>query len=132
MARINSYVKLLLYVFLLLSIFETKNFGFLKYSSNNEFIFVGLISIDSESRAWCYKRETPDRKGVASSTFFLGLDSGTGIGAMVAGAVAQYLDYRSMYAFMLIPIVLSAFIFFRAGLAEKRGTQKTLQGQVKP
>lgn len=93
---------------------------------------IGYGGLQPILQAWCYKRETADRKGVASSTFFLGLDSGTGIGAMVAGTVAQFLDYRSMYAFMLIPIVLSAFIFFRAGLAEKRGTQKTLQGQVKP
>ena len=62
-------------------------------------------------QAWCYKRETPERRGVASSTFFIGLDAGTGIGATVAGLVAQFLSYRQMYAFMLLPIACSMLIY---------------------
>ena len=71
-------------------------------------------------QAWCYKRETPERRGVASSTFFIGLDAGTGIGATVAGLVAQYLSYRQMYAFMLLPIACSMLIYLINSRRERK------------
>ena len=60
------------------------------------FYGVGYGGIQPALQAWCFRRETKERKGVASSTFFIGLDAGTGIGATAAGFVAQYLSYRQL------------------------------------
>ena len=71
----------------------------------------GYGGLQPALQAWSFQRETPERRGVASSTFFIGLDAGTGIGAAIAGFMAQYLGYRELYAAMIVPIALGAGIY---------------------
>lgn len=58
----------------------------------------------------CILKDTPDeRRGVASSTFYLGIDAGQGLGAIVGGVVADVFGYTA--AFMSGPCVLGIGLF---------------------
>lgn len=82
---------------------------------------IGYGGIQPALQAWSFKLETPERRGVASSTFFIGLDAGTGIGASVAGVAAQYFGYRNMYVAMLLPIILTAAVYAVSTWIHKKG-----------
>lgn len=56
-------------------------------------------------QALCMKMVTPDRRGAASCTNYLGTDFGFLLGPIVAGALAERFGYVSMWRIMLIPIV---------------------------
>lgn len=49
----------------------------------------------------------PERRGAASSTFFVAFDFGIALGGFLAGVLVKYLDYDIMFLCMLIPCVLS-------------------------
>lgn len=52
------------------------------------------------------KRTSPNRKGLAMSTFLFGFDIGMAVGAAIAGAITDYLGYRTMYKIIaLFPAV---------------------------
>lgn len=53
----------------------------------------------------------PERRGVANGNFLTGLDLGVGISAVIYGAIAQRVGYRSMYLWTLVPLLLAAFAF---------------------
>lgn len=50
---------------------------------------------------------TPERRGAASSTFFVAFDFGIALGGFLAGALVKYLDYDAMFLWMLLPCLLS-------------------------
>lgn len=49
----------------------------------------------------------PERRGAASSTFFVAFDFGIALGGFLAGVLVKFLDYDIMFLCMLIPCVLS-------------------------
>lgn len=55
-------------------------------------------------QALCMKMVTPDRRGAASCTNYLGTDFGFLLGPIVAGVAAGHMGYVSMWRIMLIPI----------------------------
>lgn len=79
----------------------------------------GYGGLQPTLQAWSFRRETPERRGVASSTFFIGLDAGTGIGASIAGVAAQLFGYQAMYLLMIVPIVLSAVLYAVSAMRKK-------------
>lgn len=49
----------------------------------------------------------PERRGAASSTFFVAFDSGIALGGFLAGALVKYLNYDLMFLWMIVPCMLS-------------------------
>ncbi len=62
-----------------------------------------------------------DRLGIANATFLTGLDSGTCIGNLIAGALATAVGYSHMFMFMSMPLIIGAvFYFVIIGKAKKQ------------
>jgi len=59
-----------------------------------------------------------DRRGAAISTSYIGIDLGTLVGPVFAGAVAEKLGYISMWRTMVIPVLIALLIgvIFRQNL----------------
>jgi MFS family permease len=53
----------------------------------------------------------PEKRGAASSTFLCSSDIGTGLGALVAGALVTLLGYRPMFGIMTIFAIASVFTY---------------------
>ena len=61
-------------------------------------------------QAYCIKSVPPDKRGVGSSAYYIGLDVGNLAGPVIAGNVAEAVGYQLMWDVMIIPIAL-AFAF---------------------
>ncbi len=61
-------------------------------------------------QAYCIKSVPPDKRGVGSSAYYIGLDVGNLAGPVIAGNVAGAVGYQLMWDVMIIPIAL-AFAF---------------------
>lgn len=62
----------------------------------------------------------PERRGTASSTYFLGIDLGFVVGAVSGGALADYCGYSSMYLYLIPPILLGITATVITGIVKKR------------
>ena len=62
-------------------------------------------------QAECIKRVEVKRRGVATSTFFLGTDAGQGFGPMLGGSISETFGYRVMYFSGTIPLLIGALLF---------------------
>jgi MFS family permease len=95
---------------------------------------LGYGSLQPALQAWCVRNSGIEQRGRANSTFYMGLDVGMGIGALVAGAIADSIGYQGMYLCMIVPIALAAALFLitgrreRQALADGAATQNKLQG----
>ena len=49
----------------------------------------------------------PERRGAASSTFFVAFDFGIALGCFLAGVLVKYLNYDVMFLCMIVPCLLS-------------------------
>lgn len=70
----------------------------------------------------------PERRGVASSTIYIGGDLGQAIGPMIGGAIAQSVGYRNMYWICALPLVI-AFAFFVV-CEKRRDLRKNSLGKI--
>ncbi len=61
-------------------------------------IGLGFGAIGSSTQTIAIKVTSPERVGLANSTYYMFSDIGMGIGPMVVGFVIPYLGYRGMYA----------------------------------
>lgn len=71
-------------------------------------------------QACCMKSVPPERRGVGSGAYFIGVDLGNLVGPVIAGAVAESIGYQDMWLVMLAPIGL-AFVLaiaFRRRIAQ--------------
>lgn len=57
----------------------------------------------------------PERRGAASSTFFVAFDFGIALGGFLAGVLVKYLDYDAMFLCMIVPCVLSWAYYYVFG-----------------
>ncbi len=57
----------------------------------------------------------PNRRAVATSTYYFGFDGGIGTGAVFAGAIAGAVGYRGMYLAMVVFPAMAAAVFLLAG-----------------
>ena len=102
--------------------------GMLLFSqTSNSFIFLlaaGLIGIgygnfNSIAQAMAVKVTEPHRFGLATSTYFIFLDLGLGVGPYLLGLVEPHTTYRILFLSM-VPIILIALIcyYFLVGRKE--------------
>ena len=57
----------------------------------------------------------PERRGAASSTFFVAFDFGIALGGFLAGVLVKCLDYDAMFLWMIVPCVLSLGYYYIFG-----------------
>lgn len=68
-------------------------------------------------------QEGPERSGVASSTFNLGLDVGQGVGAILGGVLAAHFGYGASFGFAPIGLAVGFVIFLVFRSTMKRPEQ---------
>lgn len=58
---------------------------------------------------------SPERRGAASSTFFVAFDLGIALGGFLAGVLVKFINYDMMFLCMLIPCILSWGYYYVSG-----------------
>ena len=78
----------------------------------------------------------PERRGAASSTFFVAFDFGIALGGFLAGVLVKQLDYDAMFLWMILPCLLSLgyyYVFGRCHASsfnpQNRRKQHTIQSE---
>ena len=71
----------------------------------------GYSSAYSMIQAMAMKITPPERRGAGGSTCYIGTDTGTLLGPMVAGAIVQSFGYTVMFLYALVPLFLTAVVF---------------------
>ncbi len=74
-------------------------------------IGLGYGNFLSCSQAIAIKAVPPDRFGLATSTFFIGLDVGFGIGPYLLGSLVSFTGYRGLYVAMAIMILATTVLY---------------------
>ncbi len=72
----------------------------------------GFGTASPSLQAMCMKLVEPERRGVASTTAFVGTDIGDLIGPIICGALVDAWGYGPMFALCVIPIVISVIILY--------------------
>ncbi|HCG4536292.1 putative MFS family arabinose efflux permease [Ureibacillus chungkukjangi] len=94
--------------------------GMLLFSqATNSFLFLvaaGLIGIgygnmNSIAQALAVKSTEPHRYGLATSTYFILLDIGLGVGPFVLGLIEPHTTYRILFLAM-VPVILIALVLY--------------------
>ncbi|MCD8841977.1 MFS transporter [Staphylococcus arlettae] len=72
----------------------------------------GYGNISSSMQAIAIKVSPPAKYGIATSTYFIGLDLGLGFGPYVLGFITSTLSYGQLYGIMAIMIIFTIFLYF--------------------
>jgi MFS family permease len=72
---------------------------------------LGYGSLTSACQALSVLKANPERRGLAISTYYLGMDAGNGVGIILTGIFAKAFGYPSMYLFCIVPLVIGLVIF---------------------
>lgn len=76
------------------------------------FFGFGYGGLQPVIQTMCLRKVGPDRTGVASGTYYLGLDGGNGLGPVVCSTVAGALGgYQYGFLAMIIPVLLGFCVF---------------------
>lgn len=76
------------------------------------FLGAGYGNISSCMQAIAIKVSPPAKYGIATSTYFIGLDLGVGFGPYVLGFMTSSVSYAQLYAIMAIIVLIAAIIYF--------------------
>ena len=66
----------------------------------------------------------PEKRGVATSTFFSSIDLGIGIGAFFLGNIVEIFSLSQMYLFCAIGMIVPALLFFGITLSDYKKKSK--------
>lgn len=88
---------------------------------------VGYRTIISAAQAIAIKESPKHRVGLATSTFFIFMDAGMGLGPYIIGLIVPYIGYRGMYVtlatFVFLSIVLYYFLHGKKAASRKQNAQ---------
>ncbi|MHD0397044.1 MFS transporter [Staphylococcus simulans] len=73
---------------------------------------VGYGNLSSLMQAIAIKVTTPEKYGLATSTFFIGIDFGIGFGPSVLGVFTSSITYAQLYGFMAILTIITAVLYY--------------------
>ena len=76
------------------------------------FLGAGYGNISSCMQAIAIKVSPPAKYGIATSTYFIGLDLGVGFGPYILGFMTSSVSYAQLYAIMAIIVLIAAIIYF--------------------
>lgn len=72
----------------------------------------GYGNISSCMQAIAIKVSPPEKYGIATSTYFIGLDLGIGFGPYVLGFLTSTLSYAQLYGIMAIVVLVMTVLYF--------------------
>ncbi len=72
---------------------------------------LGYGTLTSSCQALSVVKADPERRGLAISTYYLGMDAGNGIGMILNGVISKALGYANMYLLCIIPLIIGLAIF---------------------
>lgn len=72
----------------------------------------GYGNISSCMQAIAIKVSPPAKYGIATSTYFIGLDLGLGFGPYVLGFITSTVSYAQLYGIMAIIVLITAIIYY--------------------
>jgi len=90
------------------------------------FMGIGASGASPALIADCINSTTKEKRGVATSTNYVGLDSGLFLGAFIAGLLVNWIGYFGAFSFFSIPILVTSTIY----LLSKRGNAKLPQNYI--
>lgn len=102
-------------------LFMTKSTGMLLLAA--VFYGAGIGAIFPGLQAWVIDRVEPQRRGVATATFYNAFDIGIGSGAMLLGLVATWSNYATMYLVSSLFFLVYLIVYF---LYEKKLKRESL------
>lgn len=76
------------------------------------FYGLGFGMIQPGLQAWSVEASPPNRKGMATATFFSFFDLGVGVGAIVFGQVAYWFGYSSIYYTAALSVIISILLYY--------------------
>jgi MFS family permease len=72
---------------------------------------LGYGTLTSACQALSVVKAKPERRGLAISTYFLGMDAGNGIGMILCGIISKAFGYAEMYLLCIVPLIIGLVIF---------------------
>jgi|LSQX01.3.fsa_nt_gb MFS family permease len=75
-------------------------------------VALGFGTLMSCSQAIAIKKSPKLRVGLATSTFFICMDGGMGIGPYLTGIIVQLVDFRGTYLTLAIVVLLSVILYY--------------------
>ncbi|WP_462421667.1 MFS transporter [Salinicoccus sp. Marseille-QA3877] len=75
-------------------------------------IGLGYGNFQSIIQALCIKLAEPKNVGLATSTFFICLDFGLGVGSYIFGQLVPFIGYGGLYNSMTIIVVIAAIMYY--------------------
>ncbi|RPK03097.1 MFS transporter [Priestia endophytica] len=73
---------------------------------------LGFSTFVSSAQASAIKVAPSNRVGLATSTFFIFLDGGIGVGPFILGLLIPMTGYRNLYIIMAVIILLTLFLYY--------------------
>lgn len=73
---------------------------------------LGFSTFVSSAQASAIKAAPNNRVGLATSTFFIFLDGGIGVGPFILGLLIPMTGYRNLYIIMAVIILLTLFLYY--------------------
>lgn len=89
---------------------------------------LGYGTIMSAAQAIAIKESAKHKRGLATSTFFIFMDAGMGLGPFLIGMIIPYTHYRGMYLILAAIVFLSVALYYF--LHGKKATSKKQSQQV--
>ena len=72
---------------------------------------LGYGTLTSACQALSVLKANPERRGLAISTYYLGMDAGNGMGMILNGMISKAFGYAEMYLLCIVPLIIGLAIF---------------------
>jgi MFS family permease len=88
---------------------------------------LGYGTLTSSCQALSVLKANPERRGLAISTYYLGMDAGNGMGTILCGVISKAFGYAEMYLLCIIPLIIGLVIFLFGNKRTRNNNQTKLQ-----
>ena len=76
------------------------------------FVGLGYGTTQASAQAYAVKKSPVHRMGLATSTFYIFLDLGIGVGPFLLGFLTPFIGYRGMYMVMAGMLAVSLYVYY--------------------
>jgi MFS family permease len=88
------------------------------------FLGIGFGGVSPTIQTMAVAGVAPNRRGVATSTYFIGFDGGIAVGSIVAGTIAHAFGYDIMYLLFIILPVITILLYVIRGIKREEASRK--------
>ena len=80
--------------------------------------------------ASCINSTTEEKRGTATSTSYVGLDSGLFLGSFIAGILINWIGYDGAFSIFAIPVFISMMLFVLSSRAKSEPPQTIFNAET--